>query len=205
MQFKVQPLTYQQLDQIASPRDPQQPEAIPFVLFDTLNLLAAGVQSLTFFQQNSSDRTLTNVSGGQLAQGFRFRIYAYGLDVLREPSAGAGTTAGVLTDVARIVKTNRGTWTFNKSQKTYGPIPLSFCHASGGETGFLAATLTAPANLQFANNGVFSGGFSTDGAIIITDKEPFDVTINFATPFTALSADALLRAYLRGVLYRPVR
>lgn len=207
MRFEVLPLTYDEIDQSGRPQRPNQPEAIPAVLYDTLNCLAAGPAGgvLKFFQQNVPDFTLTNVQSGQLPSGYRFRIQSYGCDVLREPSVGAGITAGVLTDVARLLKTNRATFTFKINQKDYTPIPLSFAHASGGETGFMAATLTAPANLQYANNGVFSGGFQTDGALWILDKQPFGVNVDFAQPFTALSADALIRFWMRGTLYRPVQ
>lgn len=208
MRFEVLPLDYSQIDAAGRPQLPNQPECLPAVLYDTLNLPLAGPAGgfLKFFQQQIPDLSLTNVQGGQLPSGYRFRIQSFLCDFLREPTGSAVmTTAGVLTDIARILKTNRAFFTFKINQKDYYPIPLTFAHASGGETGFLAASFTAPFSIQYGNNGVFDDGFQTDGALWILDKQPFEVRFDFAPVFTALAVDTLTRFSMRGTLYRPVQ
>lgn len=206
--FSVLPLTTDGIRKQAIPTDPGQPEAIPHVLFDTQTITAAASGNpLTFFQSSGiADETLTNVLSGRLPEGYSFRVQAMGLDILREPSANpAQTTVGVLTDIARIVKTNRAVFEFSKSSKGYSKVPATFLHSSGGETGFIAASFTAPNAMQYGNNGVFSGGFDTDGAIWILPNEGFKGVLSFANGATALGADTPVRIWLRGTLYRPVR
>lgn len=208
MRFEVLPLTYDQIDQAGRPSEPNQPEAIPGVLYDTLTIPLAGPAGnfLKFYQQNNPDITVTNVQNGQLPSGYRFRVQAFLFTVLREPTFNAlNSGVGLLTDLARVLKTNRAMFTFKINNKDYEPIPLTFAHASGGETGFTAASFTAPANFQQGNNGVFSGGFQTDGALWILDKQPFQVRVDFAAPFTALAVDTPSRFEMRGTWYRPVQ
>lgn len=207
MRFEVIPMLGEQIIAAARPIDPNAPEAIPAVLYDTLQYsTAAPATPLKFFQQVAQqDETLTNVQGGTLPSGYNFKIQALNLDLLMEPSFTGNVVAGTLTDIARFLKTNRATVQFFINQKGYNPVPATFVHASGGETGFVAASYTAPQGYQFGNNGIFDGGFETDGAIWIMDKQPFSVVLTFANGATALSQNVNVRMSLRGTLYRPVQ
>lgn len=206
MQFRVVAMSNDEINALSLPQQTDQPEAIPYVLYDTLTYLAAGTTaSLKFFQQNIGDPTITNVQGGSLPQGQNFRIARMLCDIQAIPQAVAGHTAlaaGALNDVAKILKVARGIFNLHLSQKEYGPIPLSFAHASGGETGFGWGTFTAEAGLSYANNGTFDGGFPTDNSLFIKTKVAFDVTLGFNP--TAISADTPIRFNLAGTLYRYV-
>lgn len=209
--FPVRALTQEQIALAATPASANQPEAVASVLFDTLTVTSANsALPLTFFQQNTlADPTISNVLGGRLPQGYNFQVYAFGFDILRVPIVAAAlTTVAAITDVATILKTNRGVFQFQKSSKQYGVVPLTFLHASGGETGGLSeggAVATGSA-ASFANNGLFSGGFDIDGSIIIRENENFSAQVQFgASGTTNISADVFVRCWMRGTMFRPVR
>lgn len=186
MGTSVRPMTAEQIRAASLPPG-QGGQTTRGVLYDTLALPVAGPAggTLTFYQQNTSDLTISNVKNGRLAQGYGFIIRAYSCDIDLVPSVGDNTAKGALTDMATILKVNRPIVILTRNNTTFFPIPLTFCHASGGEVGGLAATLTAPNSLQYANNGVFSGGFQLGGSIALGDQQPFAITIQFAQPFTA--------------------
>lgn len=206
MGTSVRPMTARQVTAIASPPGADG-ETIRSVLYDTLALPVAGPAggTLTFFQQNVADQTLTNVNGGKLPLGYGFLISALSCDIDLIPSVGDNTAKGALLDMATILKVNRPIVTIRRNNKTYPPIPLTFCHASGGETGGLAASLTAPNSIQFANNGVFSGGFQLGKSIALAEQMPFAVIVTFAQPFSAYVAGPInVRFNLIGDLTIPV-
>src|SRR5882672_5113481 len=208
MFFKVVPMSYAEIDRASGPVNADEPEAIPFVLFDSLTYLAAGTTvSQKFFQQNQGDPTISNVNGGSLPEGESLRIARMGYDILAVPAAVAGHSAlaeGPIYAISRILKTARGVFSLKLSQKDYGPIPLTFSHASGGETGFGWGTFTAEASLAFGNNGTFDGGFPTDNSLYIKSKTQFSVTTQFASGGTTITVDTLTRFWLAGTLYRRV-
>lgn len=209
MRFEVVPMLGADIIAAARPQSADQPEAIPAVLYDTLSYpTTAPATALKFFQQVAQqDDTLTNplVAGGSLPAGYSFRVQGINLDILASPSFTGNVVTGTLTDIANFLKRNRATVQFFLNNKGYTPIPATFCHASGGETGFVAASYTAPQGYQFGNNGIFDGGFETDGAIWILDKQPFAVLLTFGADATALSANYNIRMNLRGTLYRPIQ
>ena len=57
--------------------------------------------------------------------------------------------------------------------------------------------------VQYANNGVFDGGWCVDGAITIPPKVGFDITLNWPAAVD-LTADVLIRFWMAGVLHRRV-
>lgn len=207
MRFEVIPMLGQEIINAARPQNADQPEAIPVVLYDTLQYpTTAPGTALTFFQQVAQqDETITNVQGGTLPAGYNFKIQAFNLDLLMEPSFTGNVVAGSLTDIARFLKTNRATVQFFLNNKSYYQMPATFVHASGGETGFVAASYTAPQGYQFGNNGIFDGGFETDGALWILDKQPFKVVLSFGAGAVALSQNVNVKISMRGTLYRPVQ
>jgi hypothetical protein len=205
MRFPVQNLSWDQIKGLARPQNPAQPEAIPAVLFDTLTYTDNATTSLRFYQQTSNDVTVSNVQNGRLPQDNAFRIAAFGCDILRAPTVGTGTGAGAIDDMAKLLKSGRPVFQFKTAQKDYGQIPLTFAHASGGETGFLslAGTAGAVADNQYANNGVFDGGFYTDNNLWIIPNTAFEVNVTWAAAQN-LTADVSIRFWMAGTLYRPV-
>jgi hypothetical protein len=205
MRFPVQNLTWAQIKALARPQNPTEPEAVPAVLFDTLAYTSAATTTLKFFQQPSNDPTLTNVNTGRLPQDNAFRIAAFGCDILIPVAISTANTApGALSDMALLLKSGRPIFQFKTSQKDYGNVPLTFAHASGGETGFFAATLTAPAHIDYANNGVFDGGFFTDNNLWVIPNTAFEVNVTWSAAQTLATGNPLIRFWMAGTLYRPV-
>lgn len=203
--YSVKPLRKAQLAALADPQSANQPEALPWVLYDTQSLANGGIGPLVFFQTVNVDKTLSNMEGpGQLPDPQYFQIFYWGVDFLLPAFVGTGAIGGPIADIANILFTTRATWTFNISNKRTGPFPLSFMHSSGGPTGFYAATLTAPASKEYGNNGIFDGGFCVNGALVIPPKLGFDVTIAVAAAVTLTDTPLNVRAWQAGVLYRKV-
>lgn len=195
------------LARAANPQSAQEPEALPWVLYDTQAWTTAVTTTQTYFTTVQNDKTLGNMEGpGQLPDPQYFEIHYIGCDFLLSPnSVAAVAAAGPLNDIAQFLFAQRGTWTFNVSNKRVGPFPLSFLHASGGPTGYLAITNAAAAQKnEFANNGIFDGGFCVGGAIIIPPKVSFDVTLALAAAATLQTSPLNVRVWMAGALYRRV-
>lgn len=205
----VKPKTYQQLVEQANPRLPGQSEALAWVFYDTQNYVDNVTTRLTFFQVTNVDRTITNmVTAGSLPEPQFFEWWYAGVDVLRDVTSTPEGITGSLDDIQSLILVGRPTWTFTISDKIVGPFPLSFFHASGGVTGFgwgvdnVAAGGT-PTQTEYANNGVFDGGFCIDGGITIPPKIGFDIVLNWNAAVD-LTADVFLRVWMAGVLHRRV-
>lgn len=188
-------------------------ETVRTPIYDTLNCPQAGPgnQGLVFFQQtggNATNPAITNMPQGSMGQfppGFAMQVEAITVDILLPPTFTVNQT-GALNDMALLLKTNRGYLQLRRNQKVYQAIPLTFCHASGGEMGFGFGSFTAPDAVQFANNGIFDGGFQLRNSIKIGEKQPFSVTVAFNSVFTALTsaAGADIRVALVGALSQPI-
>lgn len=205
--FKVKAMTDAELQKIGSPQVVGTPECFPGVLYDVQTWLLAGVpQGLQFYQdaQTSAGKAKANVFGGRLPKGFNFLVQAFLCTPMVPPTFTANTQTGVLDDLEKLLKSNQTYFTWQKNDKPWQPIPLTYAHASGGATGFMAASYTAPQVMQYANNGIFDGGFTTDDSLLILDQEPFGITIQGIQPAVALTANMALRFEMRGVWYRPV-
>ncbi len=201
-------LTAAQLAQAANPSSAGQPEALPWFLYDTQLITSATTTSATFFQTVQTDPTMGNMeSAGQLPDPQYFILHYVTCDILDPPIANAGHAAsalGPVNDIDVLLKTQRATFTFQMSNKTYGPFPLTLCHGTGGATGNGTATYTAEASIWYGNNGIVgSGGFPFLGSIVIPPKVGFKFTVNFAAAPT-LSGNINMRLGLAGVLYRRV-
>jgi hypothetical protein len=204
MYAKVERLTRRQLDAMANPELAGEPEALPWVLYDTQLLTSGTTTTMTFFQTVQADKTLSNMeSQGQLPDPQYFRVFGIGCDILAPPTFLANVITGAINDIEVILKTQRGIFTLQQSNKGYGPFPLTFLHGSGGATGAIAASYTAPQNFQQANNGIFDGGFPVAGSYVIPPKVGFSVRLDFAAAPT-LSGNIQIRVWLFGVLYRRV-
>jgi hypothetical protein len=201
-------LTTGQLVNKANPQAANQPEAMPWFLYDTQLITSGTTSTLSFFTAVNADKTLSNMEqSGALADPQYFVLHYVTCDILDPPVANAGhaaTALGPVNDIDIILKTQRATFTFNMSNKIYGPFPLSLCHSTGGATGAGTATYTAEASIWYGNNGIpGSGGFPFLGSITIPPKVGFNVTVNMAAEPT-LSGNINVRLGLAGVLYRRV-
>lgn len=206
MGFKtpVRPKTKAQLMAIANPQMANQPEALPWILFDTQTYVDNTTTRLTFFQTTSTDPSITNMeTAGQLPDPQFFEIHYFGLDVLRDVTTAAGGTAGAIDDIQKLILTNRMYWAFTISNKKFGYFPATFLHASGGATGFGWGTFTAEESIQYGNNGLFDGGYAVDGALVIPPKVGFTIETNWPAAVD-ITADVKLRFWMAGVLYRRV-
>ena len=195
------------LSRAASPTNAKEPEALPWVLFDTQAWTSASTATQTYYGAVQNDKTLGNMEGpGQLPDPQYFEIHYLGLDFLLTPnSVAAVAVAGPLNDIAQFLFNQRGIFTFSISNKRVGPFPLSFLHGSGGPTGYLAITNAASAQKnEFANNGIFDGGFCVGGAILIPPKVGFDITIALAAAATLQTTPLNVRSWMAGALYRRV-
>jgi len=198
--------TLAQLRQSVEPKtDPGgNMESYHHVLYDTQTYLAAGTTTLlNFFQTTSQDRTLSNMEqAGTLPDPKFLTLWFVSVDILIPPSLAAPPIAW--QDMATILWTGRPIIRLVISDKEYGPVPLSFCHASGGVTGFGVSLADATATgLAYANNGVQDGGFYVGGGIIIPPKVGFNVEVRWGNP-AAVDADTLVRVNLDGVMHRRI-
>ncbi len=205
--IKIRPKTRQQLAMLANPESANQPEALPWVLYDTQAWTTATTTTATYFGTVQGDKTLGNMEGpGQLPDPQYFEIAYWGLDFLFAAvnSAAPAVTISPQADLISFIFTNRGTFEFNISNKRIGPFPMTFFHASGGPTGYGWSNSATTARYEYANNGIFDGGFCVENAIIIPPKLGFDVTLRVAAATTLGVSPLNVRAWQAGVLHRRV-
>lgn len=208
MRIPVVPKSLEQLSKLANPQAVAggQSEALRWTLYDTQSVIAAASPSINYFAATNQDRSLSNMqTGGQLPDPQFFELFYVSVDPIIAPQvSAAGAATGSWTDMWQLMVGSRSTWTFSLSDKTYGPFPLTFFHASGGQNGFgISEGVVAGINIEYANNGVFDGGYSIDGGIVIPPNTNFGVQIQFGVP-PVLTAATLLRVNLDGVLHRRV-
>lgn len=204
--FPVKAKTRQVLAMLANPELANQPEALPWVLYDTQPWTTAVTTQVDYFLTQPADRTLGNMEGpGQLPDPQFFEIWYWGVDILVNPAFVALATAvGPITDIAQFLFTNRGIWTFTVSNKNIGPFPMSFFHGSGGPTGYMSGTFAAPARMEYGNNGIFDGGYCVNGSIIIPPKIGFVVTLRTSAAPVLNQSPLNVRAWKAGVLHRRI-
>lgn len=201
----IRPKSYGQLRQESGPSLPGQPEQIPVVFYDTQLYTSGTTTSMSFFASVSNDKTVSNmVNAGQFPSPQYFQWFDWGVDVLQDATTQAGGETGIIDDIQKLVLVSRAYAEFTLSDKQYGKVPLSFLHASGGATGFGWGTFTAEESIQFGNNGVFDGGWSWNGAIIIPPNTGFTITLTFAAAQTLQSGNTKLRMWMRGLIDRKV-
>jgi hypothetical protein len=200
----VVPKARARLIAIASPDQAGQPECNAWRLYDTQNATTATTPTLIFFQTVNVDKTLSNMEGpGQLPDPQFYEIAGFECDVLSAP-VSAATFLGPYNDIANLLFTTRGIFTFNMSNKRYGPWPLTAAHGTGGPVGVMSNNATPPIFSQAAVNGIFDGGFWADKQIVIPPKIGFDTTLNFGAAVTLNLSPTPIRFVLWGVLHRRV-
>lgn len=208
----VTPYTYEQLADLARPQFVNRPEGIPWVYFDTIATVLSTPTVLTFFQTLQTNKSLGNLElAGQLTAGEYFIVNSIGMDILVPPTVTAAGSApvGALSDVYEILNGDAvaggdsGRWSFRMLSKDIGPFPLTFLHGSGGPTGNGWGTETTATTSQYANNGIFDGGFPM-GNLVIPPTTSFSVVLEWGGA-TTLVAERALRVWMYGTKYRPVR
>lgn len=200
------------LDAQARPDLANQPEAIPWVWFDTQLFTTASTTSLTFFQTVYTNKSLGNMdAAGQLSDPQYFEVDRIGLDIITPPSVASAATAndGAILNVfsllfgdATTTGAEQGIWSFKMSGKDYGPLPISFLHCSGGPTGYGWGTATNSFN--YANNGQMDGGWSVNKSITIPPKITFSVRFEWGGTIAVTGGPIPLRCWMAGVLHRRV-
>jgi hypothetical protein len=199
--------SYAQLNGQANPQAANEPQSFPHIYYDTQTYTSGATLNLPFFQAVQADKTLGNIEApGSLPTPKYFAIESIGLDILLRPAAQAGHAAtGPVDDVAQLVLQGRGTLEFSYQNKVYGPWPLSAFQASGGPTGFGWATMTAEAQVSYANNGIPNGiGFGMNQQIILKPNANFVFTLRWPAALTLANGNTLLRIWLYGGLYQAV-
>lgn len=182
-----------------------QPEAISDVLFDTQLYTSATTTNLQFFQTQQNDRTLSNLNGsGTLPGGNWFRIFWAGCDILQDAFLSANVDTGAWDDYQKLLLVGRPVAYFTVNGKNYlDGVPLSFLHTSGGAVGMGTGTLTAPAQVQVANNSIPDGGFPM-GGLVIGPTIGFSASIQWTAAQTLAAGNPRIRLWFAGVRYRPV-
>ncbi len=208
MQIILRPKTKQQLMALSNPLDPNQPEIHPHVLYDTQVYVDNTTTSLEYFTSVQQNKSLGNMeSAGQLPDPQFFEIHRMGCDIYSVYSSAAVANSTSMSDLALLLfgalTTGAGSprVTYTISNKTYGPWPLRFFHASGGITGFGWGLATNTSSYQ--NNGIFDGGFPFNGSLVIPPKIGFKVNIDWGA-VQDLSANVAIMFWMAGVLYRRV-
>lgn len=204
-------LSRDQLDLMANPIQANQPEVVPWQLYDTQSIATASAAPAVFFQTINADKTMSNMEGpGQLPDPQYLIVQYVAMDWL-QPSVATAVTAtsqsATLENLENVLKTTRATMEFNMSNKLYGPFSLSMCHSTGGTTGsaYGVGTLAAAVSGGVFNNGVpGSGGYPFSGSLVIPPKIGFNVTVRFGAATTLVGGPINMRISLVGQLYRRV-
>lgn len=200
------PRTIQTLQQLLQP-NANQPETIPWVLFDTQQYAQAGQTQLSFFTTlpNPLDNSITNMPlAGALPNPWFFEIQKLYFDVLG-PASTSATQAGIADDIQKIVLSGRGYWTLTLSDKKYGQFPLSFMGGSGAAWAAIAGSGDAAGAAKTIEVASVrdNGGFPMNGALIIPPQTQMALTINWPA-LQAISTAVYCRVSMMGQLSRRV-
>ena len=150
MRWPITALNKGQLDNLVNPQNANQPEVIPWAYYDTQTLTTAtGPQALRFFAQVNQDQTLCNLpNSGMLPVDQYLQSFFISFDFLFPAVSVATDDTGNLSDTLQLINKQRATFTFELSQKKYGPIPVGFAHGNAGAVGVLASTTAAGGTAQ---------------------------------------------------------
>lgn len=201
--------SYQTLAALARPARADQPESLPWVLFDTQQYASAGSAKLIYYSSTAAslnDQTMSNLATGTLEKLQYFELQREFLSFLAGLSlTTTAAVTGSANDVDILHKAARGVRTISIGQKTQGPFPIDFLGRPGGAEFSVAmeGTETAPArNTLQGGTSVMNGGFPHAGAFIIPEQTKFTVTLDFNS--TAISAAMNIRHAFLGIFHRRV-
>lgn len=205
VRYPIVAFTYDQLNLDSRPGNAQQPEAIPYVWYDSQDF-ASSWTSVSFFSATNSDPTLSNIEQGNTFSAEQyFRWFAVTLDWLIAATSQASSGAPVIVDdLLQILNGARAIFNLNIAQKKYSQIPLHAIHSSGGI--FVNYQLGTPSSSglgNYASNWYPDGGYNIGGSIVFPPKQTFTCTVTGVA--ATLGATRKGRISLHGVLYRPVR
>lgn len=206
----AEPLKYAQLIALAKPQDATEPENVLWEFFDQVTI-ANGFTNGSVFAGGANGGGATSLAtnwpqNAQLNTETYFRVWDIGWWPAVDADTGAAATTWPGYDIEQIISPNHGNaqWQLTINAKSYGPFLMSSSAQRGGLTGFLAATLTAPAQVGYANNGVFGMTFPVQNQIIV----PPSTGIKFVLTSNAISglnqASIPTQCTMRGTLYRPI-
>lgn len=198
-------LRLQDVQRMGSPGSGGDVENVWWQFFDSQTYVDNTTTSLTFFNQQNADRTLTNMPvGGVLAFPQTLRIHNVCLDVLSAiPVTTSATLTGALDDLSLLIFSSgaRPTWQLNIGGKLYGPFSLTTLGGTGGPNGFGFSSDGAEI-IQWARNDPHVG-WDFCGQLVILPMVDFNVQLNWAAAAN-LTADKILRVSLCGPLTRRV-
>lgn len=201
--------TYEQLRQLTRPRSGQQPESLPWVMYDTQAYAAAGQARLTYYASTAAslnDTTLSNFPTGTLEQDQFFEIQRVFTSFLAPLSiATTAAVTGSANDIDILHKTARGILTMQLLGKPIGPFPIDFFGRPGGVqfAGTSEGSETAPGrNIIQSGETVMNGGFPMVGASVLQPTTPIRWFADFNA--TAISAQMNIRHAMLGVFHRRV-
>ena len=207
--LKYAPKAYQTLVSLSRPQRADQPEALPWVFFDTTTYLAAGSTRLTLYSGTAAsltDTTLSNLPNGTLETYQFFELHREFLSFLAALSiTTTAAVTGAANDIDILHKAARGVRTVQIAQKLYGPFPVDFFGRPGGVqfAGTSEGTETAPArNIVQSGETVMNGGFPHVGSIVLGPQTKMTVLLDFNS--TAISGDMKIRHSILGIFHRRV-
>lgn len=187
--------TYPFLASRLTPQSLEAPEALPWVLYDTVTYPAAGVAHLDAFRNVNADPTLSNMDvAGSLAAGVYFDVHRIFVTPLT-PSPSIATT---LDDIGILYNNARATFTFTVNSKPIGPFPLRFA----GDAGQPSQQGNTTADVNNYLGGPQNGGFPVNGSIKLGPTQKFGVSLDFNS--TAIAVALLVQVSLLGILYRKI-
>lgn len=210
--MRIVPKTYTDLATLVKAPSGDYPEALPDVLWDTIQYPAAGTAGLLNFFQNANanlaDPSLSNLPAGRLDTYQYFEIHRVfsNFDSVPTITTTAAVT-GIGNDVSLVLHSWRAWFNFVQAAKTLGPIKLLFAGRAGGVDPFVATegSETSPARniIQFADS-LFNGGFPVNGQIILQPAQAFAFNIGGNGTAVAISAALNICLALMGVRHRKV-
>jgi len=207
--LRYAPKAYDTLVALSRPANASQPEALPWVMYDTQQYAQAGAARLTYYSSTAAsltDSTLSNFANGTLET---YQFFEFHREFLSFLAALSITTTAAVTgsanDVDILHKAARGVRTLSIGQKTQGPFPVDFFGRPGGAmfAGTSEGTETAPArNIIQSGETVMNGGFPHVGAFILGPQTKMSIFLDFNS--TAISAAMNIRHAIMGVFHRRV-
>lgn len=213
--FPIKGRTKIELNSMSKPQMLGELEACPWIFYDTQIFTSASSLSLTFFQTLQTNKSLGNLPAAAFIPiPNYFELFGLSLDIAIAPSvtAAASAPAGALQDMYRILNGDAPTTgaelpyiTLDKNGKPYGPYPLKALHSLGGPVGNGWGTETTATTGQYANNGVFDGGFPFNGSIVFAPQEPFSWTMTWGGLVTLTASPVALTLSMIGVYHRKVQ
>lgn len=207
--LRYAPKAYATLVALSRPARADQPEALPWVMYDTAQYASAGSTRLTFYSSTAAsltDPTLSNLPNGTLETYQFFEFHREFLSFLAPLSlTTTAAVTGSANDVDILHKAARGTRTLSIGQKTQGPFPIDFFGRPGGATfaGTSEGTETAPArNIIQGGETVMNGGFPHGGSYVLGPQTKMTILLDFNS--TAISASMNIRHAIMGIFHRRV-